>query len=109
MLYWGEANTNVIRTADVFGVGLKTVVRRSADVVWPRALLLLPAHTRTATGKRVLVWTHFLGVISRAATDGSEMFTLVDSLVNSDLKVVEAKVAAMNEAFRFGALGKIFE
>jgi len=37
------------------------------------------------------------------------LFTIVNSLSSPDLKVVEAKVAAMSNAYRFGSLGKILE
>jgi len=105
-LYWCEANTNRIRSCDTDGLSIKTVVAASSHVVWPRAIAMLPAQ---ASGERSIVWTHFLGVLSRASLAGKNLFTIVNSLSSPDLKVVEAKVAAMSNAYRFGSLGKILE
>ena len=101
-LYWCEANTNRIRSCDTDGLSLKTVVASSSHVVWPRAIAMLPM-------EGAVVWTHYLGVMSRASLAGKELFTIINSLSSPDLKMVEAKVAAMSNEYRFGALGKIFE
>ena len=103
-LYWCEANTNRIRSCDTDGLSIKTVVAASSHVVWPRAITMLPTQ---ASGERAIVWTHFLGVMSRASLTGKELFTIVNSLDSTEMKVVEAKVAAMSNSYRFGALGKI--
>jgi hypothetical protein len=55
-----------------------------------------------------LFWTQYLGTISRANSDGSGAFTIVDSLSSKNSRKIEGAVAAMPSAYHFG-LGRISE
>jgi len=97
-VFWAEANTNAVFSATTYGADVTQLAGQAADMVWPRAVALLP-EKGSAYVDHHLFWTQYIGRIHRASTAGANRVVVVDEVdAASGFATVESEVKAAQVA-----------